>query len=196
MAQHKAADTEPTMEEILASIRRIISEDGEGDQPSDGEGEAAAQTQEVEAEAEQVEFQELVEETAEEEVFPEAPEPEPDADEVIELTEIVQEEEEPAPAPRARYALSGEDGQEGMQDQDYDSDGLLSSDAVSKASMALGSLAPEARISRPGGAGSIEEVVRDLLRPMLREWLEDNLPALVEEMVEREIRRVTTRARR
>jgi uncharacterized protein len=38
-------------------------------------------------------------------------------------------------------------------------------------------------------------MVRELLRPMLREWLDANLPAMVEEMVSREIRRITEAAR-
>jgi cell pole-organizing protein PopZ len=38
---------------------------------------------------------------------------------------------------------------------------------------------------------AIESVARDLLRPMLKEWLDDNLPALVERLVRAEIERVT-----
>lgn len=83
-------DQEPSMEEILASIRRIISEDGdEGDQPA----EQAAEPPVLEAESEPVE--------------PEAPaEPEPAAeteDDVLELTEVVSEQPaaEPEPEPEA-----------------------------------------------------------------------------------------------
>lgn len=38
---------------------------------------------------------------------------------------------------------------------------------------------------------TIEAMMRDLLRPMLKEWLDENLPAVVERMVEREIARVS-----
>jgi len=38
---------------------------------------------------------------------------------------------------------------------------------------------------------TIEEMMRDLLRPMLKEWLDENLPAIVERMVEKEIARVS-----
>jgi len=34
-------------------------------------------------------------------------------------------------------------------------------------------------------------LVREMLRPMLSEWLDANLPAVVERMVSREIRRIT-----
>lgn len=36
----------------------------------------------------------------------------------------------------------------------------------------------------------MEETVRDLLRPMLKQWLDDNLPPLVERLVRSEIERV------
>lgn len=40
---------------------------------------------------------------------------------------------------------------------------------------------------------TLEEVVRDTLRPMLKPWLDENLPSLVERMVEAEIERVARR---
>ena len=41
------------------------------------------------------------------------------------------------------------------------------------------------------GSDTLEGVVREMLRPMLREWLDANLPRMVEEMVQREIARIT-----
>lgn len=48
-------------------------------------------------------------------------------------------------------------------------------------------------IVKPDVAGSdtLEGMVREMLRPMLREWLDANLPRMVEEMVQREIARIT-----
>ena len=55
------------------------------------------------------------------------------------------------------------------------------------------------RRRRPGCAGaegrraesrSLEDVVRDTLRPMLKAWLDDNLPQLVERLVREEIERI------
>ena len=37
---------------------------------------------------------------------------------------------------------------------------------------------------------TLEDLVKELLRPMLREWLDDNLPPLVERLVEREINKL------
>jgi cell pole-organizing protein PopZ len=43
------------------------------------------------------------------------------------------------------------------------------------------------------GGKTIEELVKETLRPMLKEWLDQNLPQLVERYVEREIVRLTRR---
>ena len=37
---------------------------------------------------------------------------------------------------------------------------------------------------------TLEDVVREMLRPMLRSWLDDNLPTLVERLVRAEIERL------
>jgi cell pole-organizing protein PopZ len=47
---------------------------------------------------------------------------------------------------------------------------------------------------RVGGSGqTIEDLVKEMLRPMLKEWLDTNLPPMVERYVEREIARLTRR---
>ena len=38
---------------------------------------------------------------------------------------------------------------------------------------------------------SLEDVVRETLRPMLKSWLDENLPRVVERMVQAEVERVT-----
>ena len=40
-------------------------------------------------------------------------------------------------------------------------------------------------------ARTLEDLVRDMLRPMLKSWLDENLPTLVERLVRAEIERVT-----
>ena len=36
-----------------------------------------------------------------------------------------------------------------------------------------------------------EAMIRDMLKPMLKDWLDENLPSLVERMVEKEIARIS-----
>jgi hypothetical protein len=49
--------------------------------------------------------------------------------------------------------------------------------------------------SLPIGSGrTLEDLVKEMLRPMLREWLDANLPGMVERLVKREIERIGRRA--
>lgn len=45
----------------------------------------------------------------------------------------------------------------------------------------------------PAGETTIEQLVREMLRPMLAQWLDANLPPLVEQMVKAEIARISAR---
>ena len=40
-------------------------------------------------------------------------------------------------------------------------------------------------------ARTLEDLVREMLRPMLKTWLDDNLPSMVERIVRAEIERVS-----
>jgi len=44
------------------------------------------------------------------------------------------------------------------------------------------------------GPKTIEDLVKEVMRPMIREWLDANLPSLVERLVGREIERLTREA--
>ncbi|MGV3480317.1 MAG: DUF2497 domain-containing protein [Sphingobium sp.] len=148
---------EPSMEDILSSIKRIIAEDAD----------TSAATARARAAARR--------KAAPAPVISEEPE---DEDEVLELTETVAEadayaEEEPEPM------------------KDIAEDPELVSERVAKASrQSLESLS--SLIVKPeAGSNTLEGLVREMLRPMLSEWLDANLPAVVERMVSREIRRIT-----
>ncbi|MEO1647183.1 MAG: DUF2497 domain-containing protein [Pseudomonadota bacterium] len=64
-------------------------------------------------------------------------------------------------------------------------------------------LAALAMISEPGakpqivrsGETSLEGLTRELLRPMLAQWLDENLPAMVEKLVQAEIARIAGKRR-
>ena len=42
---------------------------------------------------------------------------------------------------------------------------------------------------------TLEDVVRELLRPLLKQWLDENLPAIVEAQVQSEIERISRSGR-
>jgi cell pole-organizing protein PopZ len=198
MADPKAASAEPSMEEILASIRRIISEDGgeagkappaapePAPAPAAAPPKAAAPPPaapppppppEPEPEPEPVaaapepEPEPPPPPEPEPEPEPEA-EPEPEPEPVLELTELAPEEAPPMPmAPRS--AMS-------------ELDALVSESTAAASAHALASLN---RIS--AGGRTLEDVVRDCLRPLLKDWLDRNLTSLTERLVQKEIRRIT-----
>jgi cell pole-organizing protein PopZ len=71
---------------------------------------------------------------------------------------------------------------------------LLSDGAVAASRERLASLsALRQREQSPADAGALEAVVREMLRPMLKEWLDQRLPEIVEDLVTREIARLTGR---
>jgi len=210
-----AKANEPSMEEILASIRRIIADD-EGAKPAakaapakeaappppkpappkaaPAPAPAMSQMNQDAIDAVLADFDKPA---------PAAPPPAPAAD-VLELTEAMAARD-PEPGFRAIDAMSDLAFSETAEptppppapsspppvavphpaavDQ-----GLLSSattDAVNSAFNMLAQtvLTPNAR--------TLEDLVKEMLRPMLKGWLDDNLPNLVERLVRAEIERVS-----
>lgn len=47
--------------------------------------------------------------------------------------------------------------------------------------------------SAAGGGKSVEDLVREMLRPILQQWMDNNLPGMVERLVQQEIQRLTRR---
>ncbi len=190
------SQSEPTMEEILASIRRIISEEeteeGDGEE-QEGASEAEGQDGEAEAEAEapaEAAAAELAEDAEAPVEVPEEPpvaEPQPlDDEDILELTERVEDEfaSEKSPADTPRPLI----------------DDLLVSDstaaaATSSLSDVMGAISQSnQRGVAIGGGRTLEEVVRDALHPVLKEWLDANLATLVERIVREEIKKMVRRA--
>jgi uncharacterized protein len=176
---------EPSMEEILASIRRIIAEDNDTGKP---EEEAPSPPPPPPPPPPQP-------------MSPpppmrmSAPEPEPEPmaleDDVLELTQVVEDEEEYQPPedpfPPRRFEMPDE--------------GLVSKATAAASTAAFAAMHNRARDRRSGevylgdGAITLEEMVKELLRPQLQEWLDLNLPGLVERLVREEIERLARAAK-
>lgn len=76
---------------------------------------------------------------------------------------------------------------------------LVSATAMSEAAQALHSLnkfaqerpkAPEPRLDKGIGGQTVENLVREILRPLLKEWLEANLPTLVRWVVNEQVEKI------
>ncbi|MSP41776.1 MAG: DUF2497 domain-containing protein [Alphaproteobacteria bacterium] len=188
---------EPTMEEILSSIRRIISDD---DQPSDAPAaaKAAAPAPKAAAPAESDPFDDIdIEAEAESE-------PEPAEEDVLELTQVVNEdgsvtgideiveeaeadaEPEPEPAFEDDFVAAQSPGE---SIPPAPSEPPIMGDAAAHlAAAALNQLVVEMPKFIGIGQGlTLEEITKELLRPMLKQWLDAYLPGTVERLVQEEI---------
>ena len=180
-----AGGQDQSMDDILASIRRILNED-----------EAAAEAADLAPPAQ-----------------PEAePEPEPDPEAFAAPPPPIAPAPVAAPPPRAR---SGPEPVELTSDMLVtppnlppaapprmglgmdDASDLIAPAAAAAAAASVGSLLRAVSSERGSqvyrGGPSIEDVVREEIRPILKDWLDHHLPPLVERLVRAEIERVVNR---
>jgi uncharacterized protein len=104
-------------------------------------------------------------------------------------------------APGERNEPKPSEGNAGVRPKTEDPrDKLLSAAASEAAVAAFGQLGAEPGEQRAepgslGGAGrSLEEIVRETVRPLLRAWLKEHFPDIVERLVREEIQRLVTEA--
>jgi cell pole-organizing protein PopZ len=169
---------EPTMEEILASIRRIISEDEPAAEAAPAEALAPEPEPEPVAEAAPaVEAEEVLELTDP------LPDPEPAAVETHGDLEVHRAEPEPEPEPvRAPEPVAA---------AAYDDEPLVSEPTADETASSFGHLARS--VAMPKAGRNLEDVVAELLRPLLKAWLDEHLPAIVQAKVEEEVERIARR---
>jgi len=195
------AQREPTMEEILASIRRIISEE---DRPSD-DGVKVLDLQPPTPPAVEVKAPPRPE-PAPEPVIARTPPPrivdeptQPAASALDEELMIVdheaeaEAEAEPAPAPKPAPPSPPPQAAVPQAEWRPISQETLTSKPV--AHQAAGSLSKLMGSMLVTSGATLDDVVRELLKPMLKEWLDANLSAIVEAEVAKEIDRIRRMAR-
>ena len=106
-----------------------------------------------------------------------------------------------ATAPREPNEPKPSEGNAGVRPKTEDPRDKLLSAAASEAAVAafgqLGAVPGEQR-AEPGPLGasgrSLEEIVREAVRPLLRAWLKDHFPDILERLVREEIQRLVTEA--
>ena len=199
-------EQEPSMEEILASIRRIISDD-------DKEMEVAAQENEEVPEGKE-------ELTGEETVaMPEAepePEPEPvaeevdddDDDDILDLTDMEATDPEPLFEEQAYKEPEAEPIAPPVSPSPAPPSAptpapanLVSPPQAGEASGSFERLTEKlnedySELPIGNGAVTLEGLTRELVRPMLKEWLDQHLPMTVERLVREEIERLVMQSQR
>ncbi len=189
MAADKTPDQEPSIEEILASIRQIISDDDEKDGA--------------------VEEPVVMAPPPHPEPAPKAKEPEPvfvepeeeEEEDILELTESMAEplpepeEEDPITVDLQEMAAEAPAEVEMIPKNNSVSD-ILTESARNSTISSMAKLAGNMPITRHREYGNItlEDLVREMLHPMLKDWLSDNLPPMVERMVQKELEKLARQA--
>lgn len=168
---------EPSMEEILASIRNIIAEERDPAKPADLKATSpkpatASPGPQIVHSRDAPSAQPAASAPRKQEA---ARAPEPEAPQILALR---------SPEP-AKPAPMGE--QETAKDEP-----LLSVETAAVVTTAFGALSANLAAR---SAEIADGVVRETLRPLLKTWLDDNLPAIVERLVGAEIERLAREGR-
>jgi cell pole-organizing protein PopZ len=169
------------MEEILASIRRIISDDPNAGRPAVIEEEvhvAAAPDDDVLDLAKVAQEANVAEE--------------PPASDEVAFRDIDESAHEPVSEPVSEPISEPVMAQSAQQTEpNFEAapaeERIMSPNTDATVSHAFRSLA---NTILTNNARTLEDLVREMMRPMLKTWLDDNLPALVERLVRTEIERV------
>ena len=211
---------EPTMEEILASIRRIIADDDSSKPPTKP---AEVPPPPIAARPEppplpprpapvppppprpapepamrQADIDAMLSNLNAAASPSPVEEPPPSAPDILELTESMATQEEEAPPNGGFRTIDGQpdvvfderpfEPAPPRRASTMDTNGLLSASTHSAVDSAFNTLAHTVLVQN---ARTLEDLVKEMLRPMLKSWLDDNLPGLVERLVRSEIERVS-----
>ena len=203
---------EPSMEEILASIRRIIADDDA--KPGKAPATVAPAKQPAAATAtppappapksatspatpaaanSQDEIDAMLAELDGPPKATPKPASQAAAPDVLDLTEAMTSQATPSPGPAPSFRTIDANPDVVFANKPEPAPpvpdrGLISSETVKAVDSAFNTLAHTV-IGQ--NARTLEDLVREMLRPMLKSWLDDNLPGLVERIVRAEIERVS-----
>ncbi|MAI61448.1 MAG: hypothetical protein CBB87_03040 [Micavibrio sp. TMED27] len=222
MAEEETEEQEPSIEEILTSIRQIISDDdddeGDASEAPAAEEEESGSTPESEPEpTPEPEPEPTPEPEPEPTPEPEAeidlndsepePESEPEKD-IVELTDIVEEadepeidvgfseidESEPTPEPEPEPEPEPIIEEPAAIDTPIEDDleSLLTSKAATATLGGFTELVKKTAIE--SGGITLEDIVRSELNPLLRDWLDKHLPSIIERLVQEELDKIAKRA--
>jgi uncharacterized protein len=187
--------SEPSMEEIIASISRIIAEDKPGAERRVG----ATAPVEAAGPAKRSDILELTQVVDEDGSVrrvspwagdPTAPSSTPNTPIVSPTDATGRIEPQPSPADPLLEPRLGSGGERIVS--------AATSGAVAATFAQLGALPREPRTETELQLGGVERtlegIVREMLRPLLQDWLDSHLPGIVERLVREEIARVVGEA--
>jgi uncharacterized protein len=179
---------EPSMEDILASIRRIISDDHEPvPEPAFREPDPTPLKAVLD----------ITEQHVSSGLYPQPPSSAAEEKPFIQdgpfheerpVARLVESYEAERPVPPAAVAMAQAPQAFAQPCERNPGEALLSRMTEASVSEAFGRLSA---VRAPSQPQTVEDLMKEMLRPMLKVWLDENLPALVERLVKAEIERVT-----
>lgn len=208
------AEQEPSIEEILASIRQIISDD---DEPKRDAGVDLS----AKAEKPRTSDLELNGDSKDESSFAN----------VLELTAAIEDDRSsdldlsaspeekftipvatPEPEPVSKFAAMDLDLSEraeptreaavDLSQSNNTDDSIFTAIAATATTQAFTRLMGNIPVEREenktiyaDGRITLEDIVKDMLRPMLRDWINDHVPTIVERLVEKELEKLSRQVR-
>lgn len=193
----EANEQDPSIEEILASIRQIISDDDDekAEEVDAAEEEPAPEPEptpepepepepipepepEVESEeAAQDDIDSMFDETPEEDVLDLTEELEADSGEEVDIDLVEPEVKTPV-----------------AEEPEVEGGDIFTENASTAALEGFSTLAQNIALSRVEGV-TLEDIVKELLKPMLRSWIDENLPPIIENLVQEELSKIAGKAR-
>jgi cell pole-organizing protein PopZ len=180
-------DKEPSIEEILESIRQIISEDDPAAKPADAQAAAAPP-----APPPSVAVPAPAPKPAAAAPPPPPPPPPPQPakmeDPVLELTDRVE------PAMKSDLDLSVTEPKMSDTGAGLLSDTAADASASAMAKLLANNVAVESDVPGRVGKVTLEDMAKELMKPLIKTWLDQNLPPIIEKMVQKEIERISRKA--
>ncbi len=186
----KEPTEDPSMEDILASIRRILNDDAPAAE-AQGDTKPAGHADGAETDVFLLDQTMLIEEPA-----PPAPD-EPLAAERLAAKPLAAKHSAPepqsTPAERAPEPMMNEPAAPPQHEPSSD-EPLMAASAAAAASASMGALVrvvgqQQTPVYR--GGPTLEDMVREEIRPLVKSWLDEHLAPMVERMVRAEIARVS-----
>ncbi len=190
MTSATAKSSEPTIDDILASIRRIIADEQQA-------ADAPAPVQRIVAEGgdDVLDLAQPVTRVVPPQAAP-APEPKPAAAPNLTphtgATALRPKPNEPVLPPKAAPASKPAPAQ-AAAGAGIKLERLIAGEAEEALHAAFGRISA---LKISAETKTLEGLVTDLLRPMLKEWLDANLPAIAERLVKQEIDRIAAQSGR
>ena len=194
-------EQDPSIEEILESIRQIISDDAEAPAAKEETTTVAPEIDDAPSDLDLTQKAEPAAETVE---APKPAAPAETAGKILDLTDKVEEEVDNTrvdmsydPDPPLDIMLEDNPLKD---DVPQDEESLLSDMTAEAATAEMAKLlASNVAVERDEpqrvGRVTLEDIARDLMRPLIKTWLDQNLPRVIEKVVTKEMEKLARRAR-